>query len=61
MSEAQVRRLPVIDADENLLSGIVSLGDLSRKTDGEHRAGGARGRQRPPAANTSCKLLRPSP
>ena len=34
MSEAQVRRLPVIDASETLV-GIVSLGDLSRETDGE--------------------------
>ena len=34
MSEAQVRRLPVIDASENLV-GIVSLGDLARETDGE--------------------------
>ncbi|HEX8217454.1 MAG TPA: CBS domain-containing protein [Allosphingosinicella sp.] len=34
MSEAQVRRLPVIDEDENLV-GIVSLGDLSRETEGE--------------------------
>jgi CBS-domain-containing membrane protein len=34
MSQAQVRRLPVIDADERLC-GIVSLGDLSRETDGE--------------------------
>lgn len=34
MSEAQVRRLPVIDEDDNLV-GIVSLGDLSRETDGE--------------------------
>ena len=34
MSEAQVRRLPVIDASEKLV-GIVSLGDLSRETDGE--------------------------
>ena len=32
MSEAQVRRLPVIDGDEKLC-GIVSLGDLSRETD----------------------------
>jgi CBS domain-containing protein len=30
MSEAQVRRLPVIDQDERLC-GIVSLGDLSRE------------------------------
>jgi len=30
MSEAQVRRLPVIDESENLV-GIVSLGDLSRE------------------------------
>ncbi|MFL6733011.1 MAG: CBS domain-containing protein [Sphingomicrobium sp.] len=34
MSEAQVRRLPVIDANETLC-GIVSLGDLSRETDTE--------------------------
>ena len=32
MSEAQVRRLPVIDRDERLC-GIVSLGDLSRDGD----------------------------
>ena len=34
MSEAQVRRLPVIDAEERLC-GIVSLGDLARETDDE--------------------------
>ncbi|MEO7634925.1 MAG: CBS domain-containing protein [Sphingomicrobium sp.] len=32
MSEAQVRRLPVIDHDERLC-GVVSLGDLSREAD----------------------------
>jgi CBS domain-containing protein len=32
MSEAQIRRLPVIDAQE-MLCGIVSLGDLSREAD----------------------------
>ena len=32
MSEAQVRRLPVID-DQDRLCGIVSLGDLSREAD----------------------------
>ena len=32
MSQAQVRRLPVVDQDERLC-GIVSLGDLSRETD----------------------------
>jgi len=32
MSDAQVRRLPVID-DEQRLCGIVSLGDLSRQGD----------------------------
>ncbi|MFL6728313.1 MAG: CBS domain-containing protein [Sphingomicrobium sp.] len=32
MSEAQVRRLPVIDGQQRLC-GIVSLGDLSRETD----------------------------
>ena len=34
MSEAQVRRLPVVDESENLV-GIVSLGDLSQKADDE--------------------------
>ena len=34
MSQAQVRRLPVIDANEKLC-GIVSLGDLARETDGD--------------------------
>ena len=34
MSEAQVRRLPVIDRDDKLC-GIVSLGDLARETDNE--------------------------
>ena len=32
MSEAQVRRLPVLDADDKLV-GMVSLGDLSREAD----------------------------
>jgi CBS domain-containing protein len=32
MSEAQVRRLPVVDDDQRLC-GIVSLGDLARETD----------------------------
>ena len=32
MSDAQVRRLPIIDRDERLC-GIVSLGDLSRDAD----------------------------
>src|SRR5690349_14339186 len=34
MSEAQVRRLPVVDENEKLC-GIVSLGDLSRETSDE--------------------------
>lgn len=34
MGKAQVRRLPVIDANEKLC-GIVSLGDLSREAKGE--------------------------
>jgi CBS-domain-containing membrane protein len=34
MSDAQVRRLPVIDEHERLC-GIVSLGDLSREADQE--------------------------
>ena len=32
MSEAQVRRLPVLDANDRLV-GMVSLGDLSREAD----------------------------
>lgn len=34
MSEEQVRRMPVVDAEERLV-GIVSLGDLARETTGE--------------------------
>ena len=34
MSEAQVRRLPVVD-EQQRLCGIVSLGDLSRESEGE--------------------------
>ena len=34
MSDAQVRRLPVVDVDDRLV-GMVSLGDLSRETGGE--------------------------
>jgi CBS-domain-containing membrane protein len=34
MSEAQVRRLPVVD-EQQQLCGIVSLGDLSRETDSD--------------------------
>lgn len=34
MSEQQVRRMPVLDADERLI-GIVSLGDLARETSGQ--------------------------
>jgi len=38
MSEHQVRRLPVVDDDENLI-GIVSLGDLAVKEGRETRMG----------------------
>lgn len=34
MSDEQIRRLPVLDADDRLC-GIVSLGDLARETKGE--------------------------
>ena len=34
MSEEQIRRLPVLDADEKLI-GIVSLGDLAREGRGD--------------------------
>ena len=54
MSDAQVRRLPVID-DQEKLCGIVSLGDLSRETDNDAAESGARGRQPSPAASTSSK------
>jgi CBS domain-containing protein len=38
MSEHQVRRLPVVDEDENLI-GIVSIGDLAVKENRETRMG----------------------
>lgn len=38
MSEHQIRRLPVIDEDENII-GIVSLGDLAVKEDRDSRTG----------------------
>jgi len=46
MSEAQVRRLPVIDEDERLC-GIVSLGDLSRESDNETAAQALEGVSQP--------------
>ena len=35
MSDAQVRRFPVVSRESQRLVGIISLGDLSRKTDDE--------------------------
>ena len=46
MSEAQVRRLPVIDEQERLC-GIVSLGDLSRETDNDCAAEALEGVSQP--------------
>jgi CBS domain-containing protein len=46
MSEAQVRRLPVID-EQQRLCGIVSLGDLSRETDDETAAQALEGVSQP--------------
>jgi CBS domain-containing protein len=46
MSEAQVRRLPVIDEQERLC-GIVSLGDLSRETDEDTAAEALEGVSQP--------------
>ncbi|MES2138032.1 MAG: CBS domain-containing protein [Pseudomonadota bacterium] len=46
MSEAQVRRLPVIDEQERLC-GIVSLGDLSRQTDDDTAAEALEGVSQP--------------
>jgi CBS domain-containing protein len=46
MSEAQVRRLPVIDEQEQLC-GIVSLGDLSRETDTDTAAQALEGVSQP--------------
>ena len=46
MSDAQVRRLPVID-DQERLCGIVSLGDLSRETDGGSAAQALEGVSQP--------------
>ena len=46
MSEAQVRRLPVVDENQQLC-GIVSLGDLSRETDGSSAAEALEGVSQP--------------
>jgi CBS domain-containing protein len=46
MSEAQVRRLPVIDDNEKLC-GIVSLGDLSREADTDCAAEALEGVSKP--------------
>lgn len=46
MSEAQVRRLPVLDGRERLC-GIVSLGDLSRQTDSDCAAEALQGVSQP--------------
>ena len=46
MSEAQVRRLPVIDSREQLC-GIVSLGDLSRQADEDSAAEALQGVSEP--------------
>jgi CBS domain-containing protein len=46
MSEAQVRRLPVID-EQQRLCGIVSLGDLSRETDTDTAAEALEGVSQP--------------
>ncbi|MFL6726251.1 MAG: CBS domain-containing protein [Sphingomicrobium sp.] len=46
MSEAQVRRLPVIDEQERLC-GIVSLGDLSRESDEDTAAEALQGVSQP--------------
>lgn len=46
MSEAQVRRLPVID-DQERLCGIVSLGDLSRESDADTAAEALEGVSQP--------------
>ena len=53
MSDAQVRRLPVID-DQERLCGIVSLGDLSQQAD-EDSAEQALEGVPSPAASTSSK------
>ena len=46
MSEAQVRRLPVVDENEQLC-GIVSLGDLSREADSDCAAEALEGVSQP--------------
>ena len=53
MSAAQVRRLPVIDAEEKLC-GIVSLGDLSREAD-DGSAGRHPARRPAPAVRASAR------
>ena len=56
MSEAQVRRLPVIDEQERLC-GIVSLGDLSRETRQRLRRSKRWKASASPAASTSSNGL----
>jgi Mg/Co/Ni transporter MgtE len=46
MSQAQVRRLPVVDSREQLC-GIVSLGDLSRQADEDSAAEALQGVSEP--------------
>jgi CBS-domain-containing membrane protein len=50
MSEAQVRRLPVID-DQQKLCGIVSLGDLSQKSDSDEAEQALQGISEPGGAH----------
>jgi CBS-domain-containing membrane protein len=56
MSEAQVRRLPVVDA-ENQLCGIVSLGDLSRETDDESATQALEGVSQPGGQHQQTEAL----
>ena len=59
MSQAQVRRLPVIDEDERLC-GIVSLGDLSREAD-RLASEALEGISSPAASTSSSRRLPPAP
>jgi CBS domain-containing protein len=56
MSEAQVRRVPVVDA-ENQLCGIVSLGDLSRETDDESATQALEGVSQPGGQHQQTEAL----
>jgi CBS domain-containing protein len=56
MGEIQVRRLPVVDSDKQLI-GIISTGDLARETDGEVCALALMGVAQPGGPHSQSKMM----